>query len=61
MKIIITNNFSKNEKWHARDILKESDQEIESSSYASKKFKSIENRNNEEEKLYENMINELKV
>jgi hypothetical protein len=25
MKIIITNNFSKNEKWHARDILKESD------------------------------------
>jgi hypothetical protein len=32
MKVLITNNFSKNEKWHAKNILKESDQEKESSS-----------------------------
>ena len=43
MKVLITNNFSKNEKWQAKNILKESDQEIESSSDQSRKYKSNDN------------------
>jgi hypothetical protein len=45
MKVLIRNNFSKNVEWHSKNILKESDQERESSSNQSRKYKSNENPN----------------
>ena len=59
MKVLITNNFSKNEKWHAKNILKESDQEKESSSNNSRQFKS--NDNQKEMKKNQFLIEESKI
>ena len=60
MKVLITNNFSKNEKWQAKNILKESDQEIESSSNESRKYKSNDNPYQEEQKHNEFQVEERK-